>query len=460
MKRTVAEIVSMTQGALAKGPEDVLVTGVSTDSRNIRPGNLFVPLIGETFDGHQFAEAVAAAGAAAILWTEGRELPTVNCPVIVVADPLLALQQLAHAYRKQLHAKIVAITGSNGKTSTKDIIAKVLSESFRVQKTGGNLNNHIGVPLTLLSLKEDTEIAVVEMGMNHAGEIRLLSQIAEPDVGVITNIGESHLEFFGSRSGIADAKWELIDQLEQLGGQRTAVVNGDEPLLRERAGRFSGRLLFFGIQPGNDVHPVQLQRNGLSGYTFSVGETNRSFQLPVLGEHQVTNALAAIAVAREFGMHDEKIAAGLSRVQLTPMRMQVIQSEQTGWVMVNDAYNASPTSMKAGFQLLGELTDVYKIAALGAMLELGKQSQEAHREVGAAAVQYGIQELYCFGEDARYIVEGALAFGLQKENAHWYKDIESLLTDLRARMLEVKDGVLFVKGSRGMRMERVVQGLE
>jgi UDP-N-acetylmuramoyl-tripeptide--D-alanyl-D-alanine ligase len=456
MKRTVKQIAQMAEALRVHGNPDLLISGVSTDSRAIQSGSLFVPLIGATFDGHQFAANAVQQGAAAVLWQEDHPLPDLPCPILVVDDTLEALQRLAHAYRKQLDIKIVAITGSNGKTSTKDMVAAVLGEAFRVQKTHGNLNNHIGVPLTLLSLKETTEVAVIEMGMNHAGEIQLLAELAEPDFGVITNIGESHIEFFGTRSGIADAKWELV---EGLGSHGTAILLGDEPLLKERRERFPGRVVWFGTKPdANDIYPVSLVRDGLRGYDFQLPESSVAFHLPVLGEHQVTNALAAIAVGRCLGMHDEQIAKGLVGVQLTKMRMQVVRT-RFGWDVVNDAYNASPTSMKAAFRLLGELSGVRKVAVLGDMLELGAQSESLHMETGQAAVDAGLDEILCVGEHARYIVEGAIQAGMQEANAHWFPTIEQVVKELASRYANRHDVVVLIKGSRGMKMERIVNEL-
>jgi UDP-N-acetylmuramoyl-tripeptide--D-alanyl-D-alanine ligase len=456
MIRTIRQIAQMAGAKHVSGNPDLVIEGVSTDSRTIHKGCLFVPLVGDAFDGHHFAESAIAKGAAAVFWQQDHPLPALDCPILVVEDTLQALQKLAHAYRKQLPVQIVAITGSNGKTSTKDMIAAVLQEAFIVQKTQGNLNNHIGVPLTLLSLREETQVAVVEMGMNHAGEIQLLARLAEPDIGVITNIGDSHIEFFGSRSGIAEAKWELIDGLDR---HATAILLGDEPLLKERRDRFAGNVIWFGSKAHeNDVYPIKMERKGLQGYAFQTPQSDVVFRLPVLGLHQVTNALAAISVGRSLGMDDTIIAAGLEKVELTQMRMQVVPTRY-GWYVINDAYNASPTSMKAAFRLLGELTDLRKIAVLGDMLELGDQSDALHTETGRALVKAGIDELLCIGEKARYIALGAIEEGMPEQYVKWYNSVEEIVAYLISQFSGRQDIVILVKGSRGMKMERVVDAL-
>lgn len=279
---------------------DVTISGVSTDTRTIQQGNLYVPLKGAKFNGHAFVQEAFAKGASAVLWSETEGNPPENAPVIVVDDTLRALQRLAHRYRRQLAVKVIGITGSNGKTTTKDMTAALLATSYKVQKTEGNLNNHIGVPLTLLRLAEDTEMAVVEMGMSNFGEIELLSNIAEPDAAIITNIGESHLQELGSREGIAQAKLEILSGLRKNG---LFVYHGDEPLLTSRVSNLPlpEHVVTFGQEAKNDYYPNAVRMEA-KGTTFTINQLpNRTLFIPILGKHHVNNALAAIAVARFLG---------------------------------------------------------------------------------------------------------------------------------------------------------------
>ncbi|MGZ6550868.1 MAG: UDP-N-acetylmuramoyl-tripeptide--D-alanyl-D-alanine ligase, partial [Tumebacillaceae bacterium] len=289
----------MAGGRVVHGNGEQMVVGVSTDTRVNLTGKLFVPLIGETFDAHQFLDQAVAQGAVAALWQSDHPLPDTSLALIEVEDTLLGLQRLSAAYRDELNVKVVGVTGSNGKTSTKDMIAAVLSERFKVQKTQGNMNNHIGLPLMMLSLEETTEVSVLEMGMNHRGEIELLASLAKPQVGVITNVGEAHIEFLGSRGGIADAKCELIEALPADG---KAILFGDEPLLRERAAKTPASIVWFGFQAGNDLQAVEVESLGVEGSRFHVAGEETQYTLPIPGNHQVGNALAAIGVARALGM--------------------------------------------------------------------------------------------------------------------------------------------------------------
>ncbi|WP_143416203.1 UDP-N-acetylmuramoyl-tripeptide--D-alanyl-D-alanine ligase [Geobacillus sp. E263] len=455
--RTLRDIQSMVDGrGLANEFFDITVYGVSTDTRTIQQGNLYVPLKGAKFNGHAFVQDAIDKGASAVLWAETEGTPPRNVPVIIVDDTLRALQRLAHRYRKQLSVKVIGITGSNGKTTTKDMVAALLATTYKVQKTEGNLNNHIGVPLTLLRLEEDTEMAVVEMGMSNFGEIELLSNIAEPDAAVITNIGESHLQELGSREGIAQAKLEILSGLKKNG---LFVYHGDEPLLVNRVPDLPlpEHVLRFGQGSDNDYYPkaVHVQANGT---TFTVHQApNRSFFLPILGKHHVYNALAAIAVARFFNVSWEKIQEALSQLQVTRMRMELIETKK-GWTIINDAYNANPTSMKAALQLLHELTGYEKkIAVLGDMLELGDQEVEFHREIGAMLRPEMVDYVFTYGALARHIALAAQPF-FPDGRVKAYEDKQSLAKDLLA---VVSSGdVILLKASRGMKLEELLPDLQ
>jgi UDP-N-acetylmuramoyl-tripeptide--D-alanyl-D-alanine ligase len=455
--RTLRDIQSMVDGrGLAADFFDIMVHGVSTDTRTIQQGNLYIPLKGAKFNGHAFVQDALDKGASAVLWAETEGTPPRDVPVIIVDDTLRALQRLAHRYRKQLSVKVIGITGSNGKTTTKDMVASLLATTYKVQKTEGNLNNHIGVPLTLLRLEEDTEMAVVEMGMSNFGEIELLSNIAEPDAAVITNIGESHLQELGSREGIAQAKLEILSGLKKNG---LFVYHGDEPLLVNRVPDLPlpENVLKFGQGSENDYYPkaVHVQANGT---TFTIHQApNRSFFLPILGKHHVYNALAAIAVARFFHVSWEKIQEAFSQLQVTRMRMELIETKK-GWTIINDAYNANPTSMKAALQLLHELTGYEKkIAVLGDMLELGDQEVEFHREIGAMLRPEMVDYVFTYGALARHIALAAKTF-FPDGRVKAYEDKQSLAKDLLA--VVSSSDVILLKASRGMKLEELLPDLQ
>jgi UDP-N-acetylmuramoyl-tripeptide--D-alanyl-D-alanine ligase len=465
IRRTIAQLERMLGGRMVAGLRDAardeagrLVAGVSTDTRTIAPGNLFVPLRGERFDGHLYAQQAVDQGAAAVLWQAGHEAPPPKgAPVLVVDDTLAALQQLARAYRRELNVRVVGITGSNGKTTTKDLVGSVLATQYRVHKTKGNLNNHIGLPLTLLQLDEDTEIAVLEMGMSGRGEIELLSGIAAPDTAVITIIGESHLEQLGSREEIARAKTEILSGLRSGG---LFVYNGESTLIEAvlegmpKPDRY--RSLRFGMGQGFDLYPTTL-RMAADGTYFTVNTgAAAEFFIPLLGRHNVTNALAAIAVGREFGVSEERIAQGLASVQVTSMRIEVRRAP-SGLTVLNDAYNASPTSMRAALKLLGELSGYgRKFAVLGDMLELGPEEAAFHREIGEGLGPETADYVLTYGERARHLAQGA-ATRLPADRVLSFDDKEQLIAELR-RLVRPEDVVL-VKGSRGMRLEAVASAL-
>lgn len=467
IKRTYAQVAAMSGGEAASAGYDnsLLIQGVSKDTRTLQPGNLYVPLIGESFDGHQFLEDAIAKGASASLWQKDHELPpqSQQLPLILVDDTLAALQQLAKAYRKELNVRIVGITGSNGKTTTKDMTASVLSTTFKVHKTLGNYNNHIGLPLTLLQLEEDTAVAVLEMGMSGRGEIRFLSELAEPEAVVITNIGEAHLLQLGSREEIARAKTEILAGLQQDG---TLIYLGDEPLIEQvlpelskdngmKASRY--HRVRFGAGKGNDWFPLETKTDA-AGTHFSINRFDGTeFYIPLLGFHNVINALAAIAVGVHFGIQSAAIAKGLKECVMTSMRIELLKAP-SGLTLLNDAYNASPASMKAALKLLVELKGYrHKIAVLGDMLELGDQEEEFHREIGRLLNPKEIDRVYTFGRLA-----GMLADEASKRYAPGkvfpFADKNRLAQAVAA--FASPEDIVLVKGSRGMKLEQVVTLLQ
>ncbi|GFN30391.1 UDP-N-acetylmuramoyl-tripeptide--D-alanyl-D-alanine ligase [Paenibacillus xylaniclasticus] len=474
IRRTLGQVARMCGGTLAHGQRDsdIEIAGVTRDSRTAGAGELYVPLIGENFDGHDFAAETLAKGAAASLWEEGIVIPDElqDAPLVLVPDTLSALQRLASAYRDELGLRVIGITGSNGKTTTKDLTAAVLGTVFRVHKTEGNLNNHIGVPLTILQLDEKTETAVLEMGMSDFGEIELLATIASPDAAIITNIGDAHMQQLGSRAGIAQAKLEIAEGLKDGGA---LIFNGDEPLLRERLASMElldgTELVPFGDAPDCKWSAANIKVS-VDSSTFDVvsplltaeeAEALRGVLLPVPGEHNVMNALAAIAAAYRFGVPAASIREGLSNVVLTGMRIQPVTAFN-GAKLLNDAYNANPTATRAAIDLVEQLTGYRrKWVVLADMLELGDQEVEMHRSVGSYVTPEKADALLTWGSLAQYIAEGAseaFAAAGRADDVRHFAHKEELASWLREHLHS--DDLVLVKGSRGMRMEQVVQALE
>lgn len=450
------EIINATKGRMEK-KIDGLIFGVSTDSRTIKPAELFVPLQGEKFDGHDFIKEAFERGAEASLCSENRKYKVSNLefekPLILVKDTKEALLKLAEYYRSLFDIPFVAITGSVGKTSTKEMVAAVLGKKYKVLKNEGNFNNDIGLPLTLFKLS-DHEIGVVEMGMSGFGEIRRLSILVRPKVGVITNIGISHIEKLGSKENIAKAKLELAEVLTR---EDLIVLNADSPELFARKGKLLPRTLFFGIEKG-DLKAVDIVSLGQDGMMFRVigGGVDFPVKIPFVGIHQVYNALAAVAVGLEFGLSVEEIQRGLLDAKPCKMRLEFKKS-RTGATIIDDSYNASPDSMKAALRVLSELGKGKKKAAvLGDMLELGDYAADAHREVGkcAAAVT---DILVCIGKHAVDLARGALEGGLSSRFIYTFSKKDEAIACMEKLVGDCD--IILVKASRGMKMEEIVDFL-
>lgn len=461
---TVDELCKMIKGAAAKTQiRSVSVAGVSTDTRTIKEGTLFVPLIGTHYDGHDYLEEAFRSGAAAALWQRDRGAAPEESAIIEVDDTLLALQEMAAAYRRQLGVKVIGITGSNGKTSTKDLVASVLATRFRVHKTQGNLNNHIGLPITLLGMDLQTEIAVLEMGMSGRGEIDLLSKIAGPDAVIITNIGEAHMLQLGSREEIARAKFEIVSGLCDHG---LLIYNGDEPLLRILANQFEQarriECVRFGRQPShNDYYPGEItvasDKTAFSARRNNTDHEIAGLSIPLLGRHNVINALAAVAVADNWGLDESEIRIGLQTAEPTGMRIEAVKGI-TGLTILNDAYNASPSSMKAAICVIKELAGFRnKIVVLGDMLELGPDTESFHREIGTLLFPGEINYVFTYGGLAAYIAEECT--GLYPVGAVEAFNDKTRLIRRIAAVVSPEDVVL-VKASRGKRLEEVVDALQ
>lgn len=456
IKRSLKQIADMVSAQNDSSSfAETMITGVSIDSRKIEIGNLFIPFKGEHSDGHVYVEESIKKGASAALWQKDVPNPPTHLPILIVDNCLVALQELARNYRKQLNVKVIGITGSNGKTTTKDMTAGILSTRYKVQKTEGNYNNHIGLPLTVLALNEDTEIAVLEMGMSGRGEIEFLTNLACPDAVVITNIGESHLLDLGSREGIADAKLEILQGLKEGG---LAVLHGDEPLLMERiqAHKGSVRVETFGRNETNNIFPTEITQLD-NGNRFKINASTTSFELPVLGTHNILNALASMLIANYFSIPFEKMNDGLAGIKLTNMRMELVEGEQ-GEKIINDAYNASPTSMMAAIELVSNLKGYeQKILVLGDMLELGPQEEQYHQQIGAAVNSDKVDLLFTYGNLGGQIANSARAV-LGEERVFPFTDKASLIKELKRHVN--KNTLILVKASRGMKLEEIVTSLQ
>lgn len=418
---------------------------VCTDTRKIQPGSLFVCLRGERFDGHSFASQAAQLGAAALLVDHPVDA---DVPQLVVTDTGKALLQLAGWYRRRFRLPVVGLTGSVGKTTTKEFIALVLGAKYNTLKTQGNLNNEIGVPQMLFRLEDSHTAAVIEMGMNHFGEISRLTRAVAPTVGLITNIGVSHIENLGSRAGILQAKLEI---LEGMAPDAPLIVNMDNDMLRTVKPGDRPLLTFAIDDQSADFTATDIAEQG-STTTFTVHHSTftQPVTIPTVGIHNVYNALAAMAVGYVTGVDSAAAASALANYVPAGMRQNLVQVG--GVQVIEDCYNASPDSMRAALQTLGKLPVHRRYAVLGAMLELGDYAKEAHTQVGKMAAENGIDGVLAYGADAAYIVEAAKQAGL--ENARLFDTKEALAQSL-AQQVQPGDGVLF-KGSRGMHLEDVM----
>lgn len=428
---------------------DVLVTSVDTDSRRIQAQQLFVAIKGERFDGNAFAADALKLGAAAVMISDALQSAT---PAVLVNDTRLALGKLAHYWRKQLRAPITAITGSNGKTTTKEMLNAILvaatGDVAAVHATQGNLNNDIGMPLTLLNARAHHQQIVLEMGMNHLGEIAYLSNISQPNVAVINNAGTAHIGELGSRENIAKAKGEIYEGLAESG---TAVINADDAFADYwRSLNSSRKVLSFALKHPADITATYKEEAQSSKVNLTTPNGNVSFQLPILGVHNIYNALAASAVAVALGIENRHIAQGLASFGGVHGRLEYKQGIN-GAVLIDDTYNANPDSMKAAIQVLSHLNTT-RIFVMGDMGELGPDAAAMHAAVGSYAREHNIQHFFSVGEHSQ---QASFAFG---DAAQHFTDIEMLANHIKPLM---QAGVtVLIKGSRFMKMERVVKLLE
>ena len=439
-----------------KETEHAEAAGVVVDSRKAGENFIFVATKGERVDGHRFIPDVFAKGALGVVCE--KEPESLPGPCIVVEDSFEALKQIGEFYRQQLPVKVVGITGSVGKTSTKEFVAAVLSMKYKVHKTLGNYNNEVGVPLTVLSMPEDTEVAVLEMGINHFGEMHNLSRIARPDICIMTNIGQCHLEFLGSREGILKAKSEMFDFMKEDG---SVCINGDDDMLASIKEVKGKKPVTFGLSEQCRVYAADIKGKGLFGSEAVIHGNGESFavQIPLPGEHMVYNALAAAAAGQLLGLTPEEIRDGIAAVESVSGRSHIVKLPDK--VLIDDCYNANPVSMEAAIDLLLQ-ADGRRVAVMGDMFELGEQEKEMHARVGKYAAEKGVECIICAGKLARCIYEGAReAAGERKDGPaaeiFYFEDRESLLEGIN-QILKPGDTIL-IKASHGMGFEKVVEQL-
>ena len=453
MKNMTLGNIAAACGGIYHGTEaakEKTIAEITTDSRKAGKDSLFVAIKGERVDAHKFIPAVFEQGALCVI--SEQELADPAGAYIQVDSSLQAIKDIAEFYRKQLDIKVVGITGSVGKTSTKEMIASVLSEKYRVLKTLGNFNNELGLPLTVFRLREEDEIAVLEMGISHFGEMHRLSKIARPDICVMTNIGQCHLEFLGDRDGVLKAKSEIFDYLAPDG---TIVLNGDDDKLATLQEVKGIQPVFFGIDSDRMISATQIHSLGLKGIACRIctGQGDFDVTIPIPGYHMVYNALAGTAVGLSLGMTTEEIKRGIEKLESLSGRFHIIETDN--YTVVDDCYNANPVSMKASLKVLGDALG-RKVAILGDMGELGENEQQLHEEVGVAAGQQGIQMLICVGALSEGMAKAARETNPQMEVIH-KQTLEEAIDSL-PQYLKQGDTIL-VKASHFMHFEKIVEVL-
>jgi UDP-N-acetylmuramoyl-tripeptide--D-alanyl-D-alanine ligase len=443
--------------ALRRGDPAAEFPGVSIDSRTIAPGELFVAIKGERFDGLAFVDAAIRAGAGGVVVSDEQAVAgSFDRPVIEAADTTAALQALARAVRRASGAKVVAITGSAGKTTTKEVTSEFLSIRYQVIRNRGNFNNHIGLPLSLIELRQRPDIAVVELGMNHAGEISTLVAIAEPEVRVWTNVGEAHLGFFASEDAIADAKAEI---LEGATPTTVLVANADDRRILARVPRFAGRVSTFGIENDADVKASAVVDRGIGGTSAEVRTPRGSFTLttPLVGRANLSNLLAATAVALEFGLPLNALAERARSLRPASHRGEIL-TLPSGVVVIDDSYNANPTASIRALQVLSASPASRRIAVLGEMLELGDHAVRLHEKVGREAAAVRVDRLVTVGGIAAEAMgRAAIAAGLDPSRVDHFPTSEEAAE--RVATLATGGDLLLVKGSRGVGTDRIVDRL-
>ncbi len=452
MKLSLSRVAEFVQGS-GSFDHAAVAEGYSIDTRTLRPGDLFFAIKGERLDGHDYVEAALRAGAVAavVQWNEASRFGD-SSKLIAVGDPTVALQHLGAAARRLWGKKLIAVTGSAGKTTTKECIAHVLGARFHVLKSLGNLNNHYGLPMQLLRLETQHDIAVIEMGMSHAGEITTLTQIAAPDDGVVTNVGLAHLENFGTQAGIARAKYELIEALP-AGGH--AFLNGDDPYVSQFGRDFHGKVTLYGIQHPADYRAESITLRGVLGSEFDIAGPGfrESAVVPLIGRHNVLNALVAVAVATEHGVQPSDAVARLATLSAGDKRGEV--REVCGAILINDCYNSNPQALDSMVDALAQTPAKRRIVIAGEMLELGASAPELHRECGRHMAANKADYVVGVRGNGEFIAEGAASSGVAAE----FVETPEQAGEWLARNLREGDAVL-LKGSRGVGLERALAVFE
>jgi UDP-N-acetylmuramoyl-tripeptide--D-alanyl-D-alanine ligase len=444
----IAEFV----GSRGECDQEAVAMGYSIDSRTLNAGDLFIAIAGERFDGHNYVQAALEKGAVGAIVEAGKKADGDPLRLLQVEDSLKALQLLGAAARRLWGKPLLAVTGSAGKTTTKEILAHILSTRFRVMKSSGNLNNHIGLPLQLLKLEAEHDLAVVEMGMNHAGEIRALGALAHHDLAVVTTVAPVHLEFFGSLAEIARAKYEIIETLHSGG---VAVLNADDDYVCQFGRDFKGKVVRFGIKRAADVSAHNIKLNGAEGSAFEllVGSVGEPVTFPLVGEHNIYNALAAAAAAMERGISPSQAAAALSSIAPPDKRGQVMHLN--GATIINDCYNSNPRALEAMIDTLASMKAERRILVVGEMLELGPTAEALHRECGKHAAEKKIDMVIGVRGMARAVAEAACGSGTQAQ----FVETPEQAGEWLARNLRQGDAVL-LKASRGVKLERAIDMLQ
>ncbi len=456
----VEEVVRATGGTLVRGNPARSFEGISIDSRGVIAGNLFIPLAGERFDGHGFIPDAVRHGAAGVLvgreaagWTAQIEG---DVSVILVDDTLHALGDVANSWRNRFTIPVVAVTGSSGKTTTKEMIATVAGLAGTVLKSRGNYNNLVGLPLTLFELREEHEMAVVELGTNTRGEIARLTAIADPNIGVISNIGPAHLEGFGSLHAVMEEKGDLFSHMRDQG---TAIFNRDDPLSRGLAERWGGRNIGFGIEENAFVRAERIFMRGERGvsFTLNMGEIGKGIDMTVVGRHNIYNALACAAACWALEIPYDLICEGLSVFRQITSRME-LHRLRGGGTVINDTYNANPASVRAALETLHDLKGKNEsIVILGDMLELGEEAERLHEEIGKVIADTGVGALFLKGDFSEAVIRGALEGGFDRERVYPAENPDMIMDQLRVLIRE-GDWIL-IKGSRKMRMEEFLAAI-
>lgn len=454
IEKTLGQIAHMIGGEICDEKfSDVKIKGISTDSRTIDPGELYIPLVGEVFDGRIFIKECESKGAKAFFIDDPAKInKTVSIPYIRVEDTKKALQDLATAYRNELKCKVIAITGSNGKTTTKDLLHKVLSEKYKTQKTCGNLNNDIGVPKTVLSLDTDTEVAIIELGTDNFGDISLTSQMVKPHISMITNIGDSHLHNLKSRSGILKAKLEILEGMDDDG---IFIYNIDDPTMEKEVPTYEikQKVLSFGTSD-KATFRINFEKSGPANIRFSHGDDH--YQVPLMGQHNIYNAAAVVMISQMLGLDKKTIDDGFAKATSTQNRTELLEFD--GFDVLDDSYKSNPQSLLAGLETAYMLQGYKrKIVCLADMLELGEEELELHRQVGSKIDSKKIDFCLFYGPLAKEMYEASLE-NFPPNRSLYFEHKDELIEKLKS--LVIGASLVFVKGSHGMHMEEIIEAIK